>query len=400
MKRFPVRPMDAVVALYSDSAHEMSEAIIASLSLAVFGGGPVASAGMIQRAMARLAYRILKWTTTARGSDDEDRSGGAFNNPLLRRTGHPYARALLDSSSAAAEALVEGGDPMNGPYMMLSPEILKASSVWDRIFLHSVQSKDVQLRFIWETQATYEAARSRLDKGDSVRMKTVASGTGLSMIVAYDRLIRDGYDPKLITVRITDRDQSSIDKARRLLAKLPLHHGRTSDVEIEGGISAGREDIFAEAGLDAVVGEKYDVITAVGILEYFQGFTSDTTEQCLRQPEPDEAVTAQCLAARLGEMTTDSAALIVNTFGLHSSTRILELFGKRFDYRNRKDLSALMATANFRNPRLVGSGHIYDIEVYEKGPTLLKPMEPIASTNPVLHQQSPLIIPSSEPRAA
>ncbi len=366
MTRFTVRPMDAVFALYSDGAHEMSAAIVASLSRAVFGGAGRVPAGMIQRAMARLSYRLLKWTTSPRKVDADERTAGAFNNPLLRRTGHPYARALLDSSSAAAESLVEGGDPMNGPYMMLSPEILRASSVWDRIFLHSVQSKDVQLRFIWETQATYDAARRRLDKGDSVRMKTVASGTGLSMIVAYDRLIQDGYDPQRITVRITDRDQSSIDKARRLLAKLPSHRERISDVEMEGTISAGREDIFAEPAFATAAVEKYDVITAVGILEYFQGFTSDTTERCLREPQPAEARTARCVAAKLGEMTSDSATLIVNTSRLHSSTRILELFGKKFDYRSREDLSALMATANFRNPRLVGSGHIYDIEVYEK----------------------------------
>ena len=145
-----VRPMDAVSALYSDGSHELSEAIIASLSRTVFGGGPAASAGMIQRAMARLAYRILKWTTTARRTDYEDRHAGAFSNPLLQQTGHPYARAFLDSSSREAESLVEGGDPMNGPYMMLSPEILKASNIWDRIFMNSVQCKDVQLRFIWD----------------------------------------------------------------------------------------------------------------------------------------------------------------------------------------------------------------------------------------------------------
>ena len=364
-----LRPMDAVVALYSDGAHEMSEAIIASLSRAVFGTGHVALAGRLQRLMARVAYRILKWTTTRLETDDEDRDEGAFHNPLLRRTGHPYARALLDSSSREAESLVEGGDPMNGPYMMLAPEILKASNLWDRIFLHSVQGKDVQLRFIWETQATYEAARCRLEKGGSVRMKTVAAGTGLSMIVAYDRLIRDGYDPARITVRITDRDKSSIDKAGRLLAKLASFRGRMSSAETEGGISLGTEDIFdGEPGKGTASGAKYDVVTAVGILEYLRGFTCDTTERRLLLQQPEEASTAHCLAARLGKMTTDSAALIVNTSRLHSSTRILELFGKRFDYRNREDLSALLATANFRNPRLVGSGHIYDIEVYEKDP--------------------------------
>jgi hypothetical protein len=30
---------------------------------------------------------------------------------------------------------------MNGPHMMICPEILKVSDVWDRLFLHSVQSR-------------------------------------------------------------------------------------------------------------------------------------------------------------------------------------------------------------------------------------------------------------------
>ncbi len=35
----PIRPMDAVMALYSDGDRELSEAIIASLSRAIFGEG-------------------------------------------------------------------------------------------------------------------------------------------------------------------------------------------------------------------------------------------------------------------------------------------------------------------------------------------------------------------------
>jgi hypothetical protein len=37
-----------------------------------------------------------------------------------------------------------------------------------------------------------------------------------------------------------------------------------------------------------------------------------------------------------------------------------------FDYRNPENLSALLATANFGNPHLVGSGNIYDVIAYEK----------------------------------
>ncbi len=77
---------------------------------------------------------------------------------------------------------------------------------------------------------------------------------------------------------------------------------------------------------------------------------------------------AEHLAARLGHMTTDAADLIVNTYRPHASTRILELFGRRFDYRNRENLTALLATADFGSPRLVGSGNMYDVLVYEKSP--------------------------------
>jgi hypothetical protein len=75
---------------------------------------------------------------------------------------------------------------------------------------------------------------------------------------------------------------------------------------------------------------------------------------------------AEHLAARLGQMIAADGVLIVNTYRPHASTRILELFGRRFDYRHRENLSALLATAGFGVPRLVGSGHIYDVEVYVK----------------------------------
>ncbi|HEY3897908.1 MAG TPA: hypothetical protein VGM54_04795 [Chthoniobacter sp.] len=359
-----IRPMDAVVALYSDGERELTEAIIASLSRAIFSGVDGAPARLAQRAMARVSYRALQWTTSRR-----ERETGTYHNPILERTGHAYARALLDSSSRATECLVEGGDPMNGPYMMIVPEILAVSTTWDRIFLNSVQGRDVQLRFIWETQATYETAKSRLAKGDAVRLKAVAAGTGLSMIVAYDRLVRDGFDPARITARITDRDQASADKANRILAKLASTRECSRDAKSEGGISAGTEDLFeGDLERDATGRGDYDVVTAVGILEYLQGFTCDTTERCLHLPPSEEAVTAQQLVARLVKMTAASGALIVNTCRPHASTRILELFGKRFDYRNRENLAALMATGSFRPARLVGSGNIYDLEVYEKIP--------------------------------
>jgi hypothetical protein len=361
--------MDAVVALYSEGDHELSEAIIASLSHAVFERSHGQPAGRAQKALARISYRVLKWTTTRRRCDGEGYEGGAFRNPILERSGHPYASALLDSSSRDTESLVEGGDPMNGPYMMVCPEILKVSNVWDRLFLHSVQSRDVQLRFIFETRATYEAARARLQTGGVVRLKAVAAGTGLSMILAYDRLIKEGHDPARITVRITDRDKVSIAKAKRLLAKLASTRTRTVGAETEGGISAGVEDLFeGESRSDPTGGPKYHVVTAVGILDYLQGFTCGTTERSGALPHLEEPVNAERLAARLGHMTAGAGDLIVNTYLPHASARILELFGRKFHYRNEENLTALLATADFGTPRLVGSGNMYGVLVYEKSP--------------------------------
>lgn len=356
--------MDAVAALYSDGDHELAEAIIGSLSQAVFGGEHVpAAAGLGQRILARISYQALKWTTTRRGAD------GAFSNPILERSAHPYAQALLNSSCKETEALVEGGDPMNGPYMMISPEILKMSDLWDRLLLHSVQGRDVQLRFVCETLATYQEAQSRLEKTGAIRMKAVAAGTGLSMVLAYDRLMKDGYDPARLTVRIADRDKSNAEKTGRLLAKLNSTKSRVTGEETAGGISVGTEDLFVdEPASGAPSAKKYDVVTAVGILEYFQGCTSGSTERSHRLPHVEDATTAHHLAERLDKMTADNAVLIVNTYRPHASIRILELFGRRFDYRHRENLSELLATANFRNPRLVGSGNIYDLKVYQKDP--------------------------------
>ncbi len=369
MPSVPIRPMDAVVALHSEGNHELSEEILRGLSNAVFGDHGLEPASKLQQLMARISYLALKLTTTHRRESDKEGEATACQNPLLERTGHPYARALLASSKDDLESLVEGGDPMNGPYMMIVPEIMKAGTAMDRVFLNSVQAKDVQLRFIWETRATYDSAKARLDKGGTVRMKALAAGTGLSMIVAYDRLVRDGYDPTRITVRITDRDEANTVKTRRILDKLTLTRERIAHAETEGTISAGAEDIFADGpGEPGTIVQPYDVVTAVGILEYFQGVTCHTTERKYNLPETDESTTAHHLAERLGQVAAAEAALIVNTYRPHSSVRILELFGKRFDYRHREHLAELLANAKFRNPRLIGSGNIYDVEVYEKAP--------------------------------
>lgn len=356
----PLTPMEAVAALYADGHDGTAETIVASLGRAVFGDSGITPAGPAQRLMARASHRLMQWTTTRRQAGEE----ATFRNALLERSGHPYARSLLASSGQETESLVEGGDPMNGPYMMIAPEIRQAGTRWDRLFFNSVQGRDVQLRFIWETRATYDAARQALGQGRPVRLKALAAGTGLSMILAYDKLMREGCDAGLITVNITDRDPANTAKTKRLLGKLASTQGTATEAESEGGISAQTEDIFEAGGGTGVA--TYDVVTAVGILEYLQGFACLTTEQRLDLPQVREEATALHLAERLGKITTESASLIVNTYRPHASTRILEVFGKRFDYRHRADLSALLATAHFRPSRLVGSGTIYDVEVHEK----------------------------------
>jgi hypothetical protein len=250
---------------------------------------------------------------------------------------------------------------------MLAPEIRRNCGLWDRLFFDSVQGKDVQSRFVWETLATYEAARRRLEKDEPVRLKAVAAGTGLSMILAYDRLIQAGYNPELITARITDRENANVEKTNRLLAKLARTKNRVCGPESRHGISAGIEDIFPESrGRGAQDDAQYDIITAIGILEYFQGSSYDTTERRLKIEPSLESVTAHDLAIRLSEMTTDGASLIVNTYMDETSTRILELFGKRFAYRNRENLRSLLAAVDFRPALLAGSGNIYHVETYEK----------------------------------
>src|SRR5262249_47335167 len=111
---------------------------------------------------------------------------------------------------------------------------------------------------------------------------------------------------------------------------------------------------------------KYHVVTAVGVFHYLPGFTCQTTERSLRFPQPEEGVQAEHPAPPLGPKIAADGGLIVNTYPPPARTPLLELFGRRFDYRHRENLSALLATAGFGVPRLVGSGHIYDVEVYVK----------------------------------
>jgi len=363
-----LKPMEAVEALYSNDQPALSEEIIASLSRTIFGKSETRPAGWVQRTLARLSYRVLQWTT--RSSKPDDDSGApvpVFSNKLMERSRHPYARSLLASSRSETATLMEGGDPMNGNYIMLAPEIRMNGGLWDRLFLDSVQGKDVRLRMVLESRATYETAERWLEEEKSVRLKAVAAGTGLSMILVYDRLIRDGYHPDLVTARITDWEEANIAKANRLMDKLATTREGKRSCGTGFGIWAETEDIFAPNGKGgAACAAPYDVVTAIGILEYFQGFSYRTTEQRLKLKSQVEAPTAQDLAKRLHDMTTDGASLVVNTYRDDASTRILELFGRKFDYRNRENLRSLLTSVDFRPARLVGSGNIYDVEIYER----------------------------------
>lgn len=363
-------PMSAVAALYAKDGHELTEAIVASLSRAIFHDDEAKPAGRRKIFLGRVSHRVVRWTTrSARIQAESGDDAMIVRNRLIERSGHPYAQSLLTSSAKETAALVEGGDPMNGPYMMLSPEIRKNGGVWDRIFLDSVQAKDVQLRFIHETRATWQAARRLLERGEQVRIKAVAAGTGLSLILVYDKLVRDGYDPESILAVITDRDPANIGKSNRLLAKLATTRVSHNIPGHAYGIHALPEDIFEgpDPAMDALH-VPYNIVTAIGILEYFQGGSSVTTEQRLMLHEPEEPVSARDLATRLGEMTAHNGNLIINTYRNHDCIRILELFGKRFDFRDRKHVHELLAPLNFRPYHLVGSGHIYDVEVFERPP--------------------------------
>ncbi|CAN5826906.1 hypothetical protein BH11VER1_BH11VER1_24540 [soil metagenome] len=360
-----LKPMDAVAALYSTEDQELAETIIACLSRAIFHGSEIRVASKFKRVLANLSYRVMHWTTkSSKSTDHLGEETTVFSNSLLKRSKHPYAHALLASSRSETAALVEGGDPMNGPYMMIPPEIRKNCGLWDALFFDSVQGRDVQSRIIWETRSTYETAKRWLDQGKPIRLKAVAAGTGLSMILVYDKLIRDGYDPALMTVRITDRDEANMVKTNRLLGKLSSTRDKHYTTGKGYGISAEPEDIFN--GVETPDHLKFHVVTAIGIFEYFHGFSCNTTDQKHNIETVPGAPTGPDLAVRLAEMTADHACLIVNTYRDDASVRILELFGKKFVYRGKEDLQALLAAVHFYPSKLVGSGNIYDVKVYEK----------------------------------
>lgn len=361
-------PMEAVSALYHGTDAELTGTILNDLSHQVFHGPEIAPAGRAQRFMARVSHRLLQATTRL---ESNGASGQVYQNRLLQRSGHPYALALLNSTTQETASLVEGGDPMNGPYLMLAPSVRANGDRWDHLFFNSVQGKDVQFRFIRETRATYEQAKAILESGRPVRLKAVAAGTGLSLILAYHKLIQEGHDPASITALITDRDRANTGKTKHLLHKLASTRGNRFTCNNGYGIAARTEDLFMDSSPEAA-GAEFDIITAVGILEYFEGTSSHTTRERLGLPAPEGGLLDSDLAARLAGMTTAGGQLIINTYRDHASVRILELFGKRFAFRDRTHLAALLGPHGFKPHKSAGSANIYDVEVFINGavPTL------------------------------
>jgi hypothetical protein len=357
-------PMDAVNALYSEQEAEIAEAIVASLSHQVFDAEIPEPASRLRRRMAGGIYRLLKRTTRqqVRSGPDNDEIV-AYHNPILKRTGHPYAMTLLEPSSAQSASFVEGGDPMNAPYMMISPEISQNAKRWDRLLLSSTHGMDVQLRFIWEARATLAAAKRRLDEGCPVQLKAAAAGTGLNLILVFDRLAREGYDPTLITATVTDRCPHNVIKSKRLMSKLATTSVHFNEAGIATGIWAHEEDLLAPAAANS---GSFDVVTLVGILEYFHGYTCGTMEEFQNRPVVGDESEAVELIERIGASVAGGGALIANTYRAEIAGRILEIFGKHLRYRNRDDLHQLLATADFDPLHNAGSGHVYDVEVFEK----------------------------------
>lgn len=360
-------PMQAVAALYGEGEEQLACAIVESLSRRIFEGRPPRPSNLIRRGLGRFAFHVMRRTTVA-----ETRTGPdghpvvSYRNRILERSGHPYAATLLEPSRADTASFVEGGDPMNALYMMLVPEIRRNAGKWDHIMLDAVQSRDCQWRLVWETRMTRELAARRLREGYPVRLKAVAAGAGLSMILVLDRLLREGHDPSLITALITDREAANVEKALRLLSKLPstkqhlaLHTGSPH------GIFLHIEDVLHPTTKTAH-DLPFDIVTVIGLLEYFPGFTFTTSEEHLGEPPPEGPPHAADLIRNIGAMTADGGQLIVNTFRLKSAIRTMEVFGKRFRYRGRKEMAELLATGGFTPAGLAVSANIFDVEVFVK----------------------------------
>ncbi len=360
-------PMQAMAILYGDGKEEASREIVDGVSWQIFEGPERKPLGGLRRAMTGFVFWLMQRTTHEEiRSEPNGKKVVGYRNRILERTGHCYVPTLLQPARSETANLVEGGDPMNAIYMLLSPEVHRSAGLWDRLLLDSVPSRDVQARFAWETRLTHEFATQRLKRGEPVRIKAYAAGTGLSVILACDRLIRDGHDPKLIRAVISDRDTAHSKKTIQLIEKLPRLRGLIDRKgNAESGIFAQAEDIFQPAeGADQE--QPYHVVTAVGILEYFVGHTYKTTEERLGVSVPEEKPNAEDLIRAVAKETAAGGHLIANTHRESAATRILEVFGKRFRYRKPENLQTLVATSGFKSVGTRFSGNVYDIVIFEK----------------------------------
>lgn len=359
--------MQAMAVLYGEGREEASRELVDGISWQIFEGPERKPLGGLRRKMTGFVFWLMNKTTREEVRTEPDgRKIAGFRNRILERSGHPYTMTLLQPSRGETAFLVEGGDPMNAIYMLLSPEVHRSVGLWDRLLLDSVPSRDVQVRFVWETRLTHELASARLKRGEPVRIKAFAAGTGLSVILACDRLIRDGHDPKLIRAVISDRDSAHCKKTIQLIEKLPRLRDlidRTGNAA--SGLFAQAEDIFQPSPV-AENEEPYHVATAVGILEYFTGHSYATTEERLGESTPSGKPDAEDLLQAVAKETAPGGHLIANTHRHSAATRILEVFGKRFRYRKPENLQTLAATPGFTPVGTRFSGNVYDIVVLEK----------------------------------
>jgi len=367
LTRENITPMKAVAALYHEGQVELARAVVSSLSRRIFDGAPPRPSGLVRRTLARGVVRLLNRTTTEAtrpGPDGELVT--YFHNRIVENSRHPYAGTMLEPSKADTAAFVEGGDAMNAIYMMLSPAIAAHASSWDKIFLDSVQSRDVQWRLVWETRLTYELAVRRLRAGQPVRLKAVAAGSGLSLILVVERLLHEGHDPGLITALLTDRELTNIVRTLRLAEILPetsrhlaLHAGASS------GLFVRIEDALHPSTKGAHEAP-FDIVTVVGLLEYFPGNTFTTSEENRGEPAPQGPPWAADVVRNVAGLTAEGGHLIVNTYRLQAASRLLETFGKRFRYRGPKEMQGLLAPAGFIPAGRLHSANIFDVEVFEK----------------------------------
>ncbi len=360
-------PMQAMAVLYGDGNVEASREIVDGLIWQIFEGPERKPLVGLRRAMTGFVFWVMQKTTHKEARSGPDgREVISYRNRILENAGHPYTATLLQSTKSETAFLVEGGDPMNAIYMLLSPEVIRNAGLWDRLLLDSVPSRDVQARFAWETRLTHELATRRLQRGEPVRIKAFAAGTGLSVIIACERLLRDGHDPKLIRAVISDRDPAHRKKTIQLIEKLPrLREQLDTSGDADWGLFARPEDIFQQS--PAIGRERpYHVVSAVGILEYFTGNTYATTEARLGESTPSGKPDAEDLLQVVAKQTAAGGHLIVNTHRESAATRILEVFGKRFRYRTPENLQALAATAGFSPVGTRFSGNVYDVAVFEK----------------------------------